>query len=1385
MSREFVYASKRDLCPVCDRDHGCKIFCDGKVWCLRVTTQSDAPPNYRVVGFLNNGMGASLVPRSDDDDPEYRRKRAFQEEKLQRQQQRQLSTLSIEQRDKAIRRMHSQIGLSKSDRNLLKQTRGMSDEQIDRGLYFSLAPYQDLPAAIPLNFPGVHSSGTTLTNKYQGIACPLFDPEGKAIGIQYRITDEKADDDERYRWLRNSHLPSDGKLPLTFIRPASVVRKQVALIEGTGFKPQIAADKLGQIVIGASGGQHAGSPQQLAKYLEAAEVEGVDTSTLQIYIDGGDVINSHVLNRLSTLVDLLTSWGKQVEIAWWEQETKDDLDIDELEDVSAISYIPVEQFQPLQQFKASLFQAEKEAKQQQKQLKDDKIERAWQKLTSLSASPWKRINKPQLVPSDLADWEKGHIYLVVSAKGTGKTKSIKSVVDKFSNAIAPNARRSLARTLAHNLDLTHLDDLKSFTGSLKVSCCLDSLWQLSPGLLRTNGVFLLDEIDQVLVHAFGSTCNKDGKRPRILKHFEACLAAALSDGLVVGMSADITNSEVALLQNLLNSLGLKSEVRIVLNEYQPPKGDCYYFTDEAPDGLIEQLVGDLKKGKNVYLIDDTKNGIRGCRSVAAYVKSVFPALANSIVEINSDNSGSDAIKAYLENINEASLSTRLLACTPSITSGISIENGHFDVAYGIFYHLPVNQASQALARPRGCKLFKVWVAEQGRRYEANKSLFPAEIKDWYNRNYNANAKFLQSVLVDYNPLTDEWSSDWFEYQCKVFAYQNLCMSDYRRRLKERLKEEGYSVKEVDTGNKTNPDLPLTWEQISLDEASEVANAELLSERELESALAIDSPPPELLPRIRKTLLLKRYGEKIVDAITYDFKVGKEGITHHLTGWEALYLKDKNEKWYSKLKQVYYLIGAKEEAIAADYAREREQLYQTEHFLDSDRHKRRYAGDVTWNARKREARRFIGLHKFLDAETWYEPGDFKGLKSKASKFAFNFFDAIAIDPTNPNLSVTQFYEALVEQLGLEIEKSEWKTELVFDGQGRAVFNKDGTQKRKKYKLRRIGSDSWKWFELFCEHRQTMKERIESASESVATPCENLYQTGGGWNMSQSHTGQEIESDFGEPKKDATVVGVTPHQDELLSSINTFSTESDCVPTTAPNLYETEVGWNTTRGIRITRRHRRSTAVYRVTQSYTGQEIKGAFSTQKNAPAIATTSNLDESLPSTNTQTTERDDVPTTAPNLYKTEVGWNTNQSHIKQEIEGDFLPRKNEPTKNEPTKLEIHDCLKQLRQVNTADDYWGIYEPSSQLVEEAWKLLNLPEQLRIQLLCNEGIDPLEQWLEGDRCLLWYPFAENKWGLATVKKVVRGACGFVYVLRDDGFGLHLGRDKLHLVESIRP
>jgi hypothetical protein len=168
-----------------------------------------------------------------------------------------------------------------------------------------------------------------------------------------------------------------------------------------------------------------------------------------------------------------------------------------------------------------------------------------------------------------------------------------------------------------------------------------------------------------------------------------------------------------------------------------------------------------------------------------------------------------------------------------------------------------------------------------------------------------------------------------------------------------------------------------------------------------------------------------------------------------------------------------------------------------------------------------------------------------------------------------------------------------------------------------------------------------------------------------------------------------------------------TASESVPTSSENLCKSSGGWNRT-------------------QTHEGKGIEGDFSPQKTETNPTAILKMDESLVSTNTQTTEKNLVPATPENLYENEVGCNTNQSQTGQGIEGDFLPRK-----NEPTILEIQDCLKELRQVKTADDYWQLYEQKSQLVTSAWHLLRTSEQLRIQQICDEGVDPLAKWKEGD------------------------------------------------------
>lgn len=230
--------------------------------------------------------------------------------------------------------------------------RRLADAQIDSGLYFSLLRHQPLPSGIPRNFPGTARSGCRLSNDYEGIACVLFSPGGLAIGIQVRLTD--CSFRGRYRWLcgpngqNSSHL-QNGELPLTFVRPARISRQNPAIVEGTGIKPRLAADLLGQIVIGASGGQHVASPVQLSLYLEAAVREMRCDRDIDIYPDAGDIGNSHVCLRLERLARHLHDLGYAVRVGWWRQVAKEAPDIDELGNVSRIVYLPWSRFAPLLQ----------------------------------------------------------------------------------------------------------------------------------------------------------------------------------------------------------------------------------------------------------------------------------------------------------------------------------------------------------------------------------------------------------------------------------------------------------------------------------------------------------------------------------------------------------------------------------------------------------------------------------------------------------------------------------------------------------------------------------------------------------------------------------------------------------------------------------------------------------------------------------------------------------------------------------------------------------------------------------------------------------------------------------------------------------------------------
>jgi hypothetical protein len=179
----------------------------------------------------------------------------------------------------------------------------------------------------------------------------------------------------------------------------------------------------------------------------------------------------------------------------------------------------------------------------------------------------------------------------LSAKGTGKTEGLTSIIPEFEGVLAWFNRVALGREECNRIGLTWKDDLSADKGK-KRGFCSDSGHQFSPATLGFDGLLLVDECDQVFEHNFGATCNKDGKRPLILATLEAHLISAIhGSGIALFMSADVSQKEVDYIKALAP---IGCPVRLIVNEYKPPKGRVVLDTAEKPDGLIEQLLADLE-----------------------------------------------------------------------------------------------------------------------------------------------------------------------------------------------------------------------------------------------------------------------------------------------------------------------------------------------------------------------------------------------------------------------------------------------------------------------------------------------------------------------------------------------------------------------------------------------------------------------------------------------------------------------------------------------------------------------------------------------------------------------------------------------------------------------
>ena len=1113
----FIYL--KGNCPVCV---GARKDCrqskqTGLIHCRDTEAK---PSEYKLI--KENSLGFGLWALTSDCEAWADQKRTERREELKRQEkarrearekelrERAEKALTDIDRDQEIRKILSQLTLTEKNKQQLKK-RGLTNHQIEKNGYRSVKQWQKLTSSVSNQLAGVSPWGNSLSNPCDGILCPVLSAEGLFVGLRVYNSSNKQNNVGKYIWLSSAkrgvtNHGRNGENPITVHYPEKYRgANQIGICEGLEFKSAIAANRLGYPVIGFSGSNFGSSPKALAKAIDIIE-EKLDLNNPEIVIlpDAGAILNQQVLKGYQKGEKALDKLGYKTFYLWWSQVRKVEGDIDEvfLKIIHAANKLTPEEFLNLSQNQAAK-------------------NRTWKELTNLTAPPWLEVDTPNLDQIGLEkQLEQGHIYLLKSAKATGKTKMVLPLAQQFTNIYAWFNRIALGREECGKLGIDYKDELDKFPGFIKAGFCANSSYQFTPKNLKNNGLLLCDESDQLLSYLFESICNKDGVRPAILKAFEAQLKAAIAgQGMALFASADNSDIEYEFLKKIAPS---GCEVRVIVNYYQPQKGKVDFDISNTPNGSINQLVENLNKGIPCFVIDDIKGGVRGCQSIAEYIRNTLPNLSGKIVEINSDTSSNEEVKEYLKNINEASKETLLLITSPSVISGISIENGHFKQGYG-FYNgiLTTKESSQSLVRVRGLEQLTVWAAKKGFNWAADRSLTPEGINAYYQRNYSQNSKYLSSFDVDYDPLTDEWNSPWFELYCKYSAYKNLCMADLRSRLWERLEEEGWEV------NPVSPEAPIdieidlreSWQEINLQQAIAVENANLLSDEELEQLeRSKDTPTPSQQLDIKKTILRKQYGEDLINSITYFDKRTKEV----LTGYAALYLKDNGGNWYKQLKQLYYLIDQDNAAISSDRRREEQQQF----------HGSRFAGDISWNERKRRFRQYLGVDRLLNTD-WLKPKDLEPLADRAKKNYRQTKDVIGL--SIKKIGTGQIYTQLITQLGLQTESKKIKQKSA-DGEISSI------------RVKRINPTSWELAQLFVDHqeqirlqRTTKNPELNKPKIAVPPPQSILSKNKGGVEPTQIHASRELEPDQNLKKTPDQKIVRLPNSDNMTSiSTNQLNT-----------------------------------------------------------------------------------------------------------------------------------------------------------------------------------------------------------------------------------------------------
>jgi hypothetical protein len=398
---------------------------------------------------------------------------------------------------------------------------------------------------------------------------------------------------------------------------------------------------------------------------------------------------------------------------------------------------------------------------------------------------------------------------VESPKGTGKTESVKPVVDKLVaedySVYLVSHRVQLCQALCSRLGVPYIDDVINGKAdrSKGFGVVVDSLHGQGKGqfdvendayLLTNKYVVILDEIEQVLWHLLNSTTEVKEHRTEVIKQLQLLL---LNADKIICLDADLTDVSLDFIQEATKCKD--DDFFIISNEYKEGGYQIFNYEETTPVNWLSDLLAVIGNGDKTLIATDSQKikGKYSTQNIESIIIKKFPHLSGLILRIDSETIADPEHPAYgcITKINDIIKQYSIVLISPSVGTGISIDvKDHFDSVWGCFQGVQSeNAVRQQLMRLRDNVPRHLWIAPIGLSWQGDGSTSLYSILSSNRKQFKIHLQQLKNagfeVSEDYIDTNVSALNCYAKMACRI----NNEMSDYREIILKNLVIEGNTL----------------------------------------------------------------------------------------------------------------------------------------------------------------------------------------------------------------------------------------------------------------------------------------------------------------------------------------------------------------------------------------------------------------------------------------------------------------------------------------------------------------------------------------------------------------------------------------------------------------